>query len=73
MGLRPAGPQQLLLRHQLPAVLDQPAQHRECLRGEGDHLVPAQELLGGEIQAKALERQASIRFHRRGNRFLTAF
>src|SRR5262249_50510071 len=63
MGVRPAGAQQLLLRDQLSAVLDQAAQYRERLRGEGDHLVPTQEPLGREIQPETLQAQASIPVH----------
>src|SRR4029453_14797260 len=72
VGLCPPSPQQLLLGNQLPAVFDQPAQDRKCLRGEGDDLVPTPQPLAGEIQAKVTEREASIRFHRRRTRFLTA-
>lgn len=66
------GTQQVLLLHELPAVLDQAAQDGERLRREGDHLVLAQELLVGEIQTVGVERQVSITIqHRRSNRFLT--
>ena len=66
VGLSPPRSQQLLLGDQLPAVLDQPAQDTERLRGKGHHLATAQQLLGSEIQTKLTETQASISLHRRG-------
>jgi hypothetical protein len=65
MGIRPRGPEQLRLRDELPALLHQAAQDRERLGGEWDNFAVAYEVLVGEVQGEALERQASICVHRR--------
>jgi len=60
----PDGSQQVVLPDELPRVLGQATENRECLRRERHHVAFMQELLVGEVERVAFEAQEPIGVHR---------